>query len=924
MDWIAVSLRHVRAARVASLTLALFVLVTASLFGVAPRLLELAADQALRSRVAAAQSQVRNIQLLQRGRLPLDDPGTPLAEVDATGARLEGQFPEEIRSLLVDRYALVASPRWLGVPGRIDERSVKLRAQEAVAGHLHVIAGRLPEGPAEAPVEPAVDPSRLRLEVALTSASAHALGVDIGATLDLSLDPSDVLGSGRGQHAAITIEVVGVFEIVDPADAYWFDDSTLAKPSVRSPTPLVQIQDVTVLMAQASYPALMAVTADEGIAMRYTWRYSVDPARFASDGVEVIHDGMRRMESVFPASIAGGGNTLATELRTGLLGVIEEHLAGWRAVESVLAAVAVGAAAVALAALGLVIVLGAQRRRLSVAMWRGRGATRGQVYGSALAEGLLLVGPATLLALVLAIALVPSGPNLETICLALGTAGLGVVLVVATIPRDLIGPAAARAGEAVPPPRPSPRRLVLEGVFVALAVVGAFLLRQRGVQGVSSTGALTTSDPLIAAVPALLGIAGGLVAVRLFPIPARAMAALAARQRGLVAGLALRRVARGTSSQVVLLALLATTAVSAFSSAVLVHLDRGADTAAWYTVGADYSVTLEQGKLPDTLDAAALPGVEAVATADRGRATLSDGGHANLLAIDLADYSAVTSGTSGDPHVPAAMLVAADGTADIAAAPIPVIVSTSLAGGPHPLAVGTPFELRVGGRPVAAVVAAIRETFPTLPLSRPFIVASRQQLQAAAPGTVAGNAIAFLRAPGDAGPALRQAVAAVVPDAVVLSRVELTETARSSPATHAIVSGVSAAAIASALYAALAVTAALALIGAGRAVEVAHLRAMGISRREAAGLVIVENVPTLAIALAAGAALGYALFVVLRSGLGLSALLGSRVPVPIDPDAGQLALLALVVVVIGGVGISLAVALQGRVEPAAALRQAGE
>ena len=98
-----------------------------------------------------------------------------------------------------------------------------------------------------------------------------------------------------------------------------------------------------------------------------------------------------------------------------------------------------------------------------------------------------------------------------------------------------------------------------------LALVGAFLLRERGIRGTSSASALTGADPFIAVVPALVGIAAGIVAVRLLPIPMLLLSRLAAIRRDLVPVLALRRVTRGGTSGPVLVVLMATATIGAFS-----------------------------------------------------------------------------------------------------------------------------------------------------------------------------------------------------------------------------------------------------------------------------------------------------------------------------------------------------------------------
>ena len=141
-----------------------------------------------------------------------------------------------------------------------------------------------------------------------------------------------------------------------------------------------------------------------------------------------------------------------------------------------------------------------------------------------------------------------------------------------------------------------------------------------------------------------------------------------------------------------------------------------------------------------------------------------------------------------------------------------------------------------------------------------------------------------------------------------------------SPVTAAIVAGIALAAVIAGVYAALAVAAALALAGASRATEVAHLRMIGLSRRDALGLAIIEHGPTVLLAFVAGVGLGLGLFVLLEPGLGLDALVGSSLQVPLATDARQLALIFGGVLAIATIGIGLAAWTQRRGAAVAALR----
>jgi predicted lysophospholipase L1 biosynthesis ABC-type transport system permease subunit len=255
---------------------------------------------------------------------------------------------------------------------------------------------------------------------------------------------------------------------------------------------------------------------------------------------------------------------------------------------------------------------------------------------------------------------------------------------------------------------------------------------------------------------------------------------------------------------------------------------------------------------------------------------------------------------------------------------VPVLMSSSVVGRADGVKIGEQFELAVNGLNYQAVAIAARETFPTMPTGALFAIASRQQLKAIHPEAQLIAATMFLDAPESSGAAIRDAVAAVAPGATVQGRAEVAKSFRDSPVTAAIVVGIALAGVVAALYAALAVAAALALAGDSRALEVAHLRALGLSPRGALGLVIVEHGPIVAIALVAGIALGLGLFVLLEPGLGMDALVGSRIDVPLTADPRQLAIILTSVLAITIVGIGLAAWMQRRSTPVAALRRGFE
>ena len=178
-------------------------------------------------------------------------------------------------------------------------------------------------------------------------------------------------------------------------------------------------------------------------------------------------------------------------------------------------------------------------------------------------------------------------------------------------------------------------------------------------------------DPLIAAVPALVGIAAGILVVRLYPIPLAAVAWLAARGRGLVPMLAARRAREGGAASAVLLVLLATATVGAFAATALDHLDRGAEVAAWQEVGASWRIQQPNGALPIAMDPAALPDVEVASSVFQGIVPVDLTGPQSIVVIpEAANLEAVLAGTPIEPAFPAGFATPASG-------PIPAIVSRS-------------------------------------------------------------------------------------------------------------------------------------------------------------------------------------------------------------------------------------------------------
>jgi len=381
-----------------------------------------------------------------------------------------------------------------------------------------------------------------------------------------------------------------------------------------------------------------------------------------------------------------------------------------------------------------------------------------------------------------------------------------------------------------------------------------------------------------------------------------------------VALLATRRAADGGAGSAVLLVLLATATVGAFAAVSLDNLDRGADLAAWQAVGADYRIEAPSGGLPASLDPAALPGAEAVASQFQGLVQVNlNGPQVLFAAVEGENLRKVLAGTPAAPAFPPGFATPGNG-------PIPAIVSRRLVDNPRGVQPGETFHMTVQGYDLEYRADAVVDDFPGLPPGRSFVVAAREQFLARAPEARIVPTQLYVRAPPSAAEGLREHVTAVGPSVTVTSQAEDAAARRASPVTGAVRSLILVAALVTAGYAALGVAAALALSGLARTQETAHLRTLGLTGRQAGALLLAEHGPITLAAFVAGGLLGAALFALLRPAMGIGMLVGAPIEVPVVLEPALLLAILATMIVVVGFGLWLGAVLQRRVAPTAALR----
>ncbi|WP_093611202.1 hypothetical protein [Streptomyces indicus] len=412
-------------------------------------------------------------------------------------------------------------------------------------------------------------------EMAVSTRTRDALKLRVGQSVRL--------GEGGLRDIDATVVVVGVFAA--PDTRILREEPLLAAPSPRTGGGYEA-------MALTAPGAILELQAQARVRLTAQWgvRLNLDDEQArAYAGTEgrarlqraLIASSELAAEQFCPMSTFGGlacqlGRQPATgmDVDTVLPAAVDEFGRQWTQGQAVIAFGLATLAVVALAA-AVVTALLALRRRLDVhRLQRARGAS---AFGLAAARaGHTLPGALLGLAAGLALAAL-AGEGVATARGVLAALGCWLLLPLVTF-------FAVRDGALLHAKSPSlrGRRVVAEAALLLLAAAGVWALHARG------TRAEAGPDPLLAAVPALLGFAAVVVLVRCYPPPVRLLARWAARRRGAVALVALLRAAKEAPARALaLLVLVVTLAGAVFGGLVAGTLTDGRVEGARWRAGAD-------------------------------------------------------------------------------------------------------------------------------------------------------------------------------------------------------------------------------------------------------------------------------------------------------------------------------------------------
>ena len=881
--------------------LALLVLAASLLLTATPHLANRHTDQGLRDRIGALSHRTRDVSYLAR-RLVDESPSSlrPSAAADRL-ADLRRDLPAPLRARLAGAwYSSQIGPDGVAAsgadldPNRPPPR-LSLRDQSDAQANVRMVAGTWPDR------QRVIDRP---IPAAVSVAVAEAFGLHVGSRLRLRVSRLSV--------STVDVDIVGVFEAIDPTAPVWAE-----QPEVHTPyTPEGEDPPEpwrAVMLTDARGVGAAAIRLSQ---VTYTWRFRVV---HSSLDMAVLPE---LTKAVFDARVqtAVTGATTLTELDAQMSHYANE-------VAAVRAVLAVVQASILATLVGLVLLASAasvQRRRAELDLLRARGTSLLRLALMVLLESGLTVTVAVVAGFLVG-RQVPGRPGpMDWLLLVFGAAAMLAMPMFAVMAHRRFSAAAPRTE--LSRRRLSARRMTAELTLVGVTVVGVFLVRRRGLAIGSDV------DIYLALVPTLLGAAAALIALRAFPYPMRMVVTLAARARGAVPFLGLARAGRAaTTSTGPLAVLVVAVSVGVFSASVAATVSAGRDRAADLAVPGDAFLQGRQFTRDTTARIAAVPGVTAVAaTAVHHNTRLAageqpgtaTGDYVSVIVVDGPALAAVLRASGLPQRLPPVLIEARPGPG-----PVPALVSPGVAALLRDVGGLTVEQERYGFR-----VAVVADTFPGLPIgTNGFVVLPLQALTRQPLPT--GFAIAGTRY----DPATLLSVAdegqrARLTDGPTAGPL-VPATLRTHAAARAALDGAGVDPLLSTTFTAGAAgSGALALLAVGfvvvlgartRRQALSRLRMLGLSSGQGRRLLAYELVPLSALGAVVGAVVGVALPVLVGPALGLSTFTGG-VPAPSRLDPG-LGLGAVVLVVVAmGLAVVLEAAIDRRARLGEVLRVGGE
>ncbi|MFI0484024.1 FtsX-like permease family protein [Actinomadura sp. 9N215] len=648
------------------------------------------------------------------------------------------------------------------------------------------------------------------LRVMVSKKYADQLGYKVG---------DRITAGGAPEGTTLRVQITGLYAPVNAADPYWTPRARILHSTSESVGGAegLKADAGTALIDGAGYARLARTP---GWYFTFSWRFPVRPeaikagdARATAGEMDAFRSAVRGRTGIFPCSVVAALddrlNAFADRLRTA---------------ESVLGLALGGLAAVAAGV--LLLAAGLLGERLRPVLWtmRARGASLRQLAVPAAGLTALAVVPSAALGYA-AGRLLDAGPPQPSSIYAVAAPVVAVLVVsIVMVLRERyagVGSSSGRRDDLVSA-RPSRRRFVLDAMLVALAVIGAVLLRQRG----ETAG----TDPLIAAVPVLLGAALAVLVLRVYPYLLRGAGPFLRRRRGAVAFIGVARASRQSLvGALPLVVLLLAATVAGFTATVDTALRNGQERASWAEVGAE--ARIEAGPMDDAR-LHRIRGVPGVTGAVRARVitevtTQSNTAPMTVVGVDLAAYRDLAPAVPGVPRSSGALAS-------------PLAVRTM---GPGGVTLS-----RAGMDPIRVESPGVIEHFPGQPRGSAFVIVPYKAIA----GSTGFPSQVFVSGSGlDA-----ERLSAAAPGRGVQIRQDVLRSMTGTPLVSVVRDTFRDGSIIGGAFGLLAVLLVLVVGARARGRTVAHLRALGLSRRQSRGLALVEIAPVLLCAVGAGWVLG--------------------------------------------------------------------
>ncbi|HEX6686494.1 MAG TPA: FtsX-like permease family protein [Candidatus Limnocylindrales bacterium] len=507
----------------------------------APKVANRLTDEALRARIDSLPFQVKD--LTYRVTPNANGPLRP-QHAEARLAQQRQAVSSDLTSRFSDSWYAVTTPleTTLGVETGLGKPpNFGLRAGGGLRQASRMVQGRWPDNTRELP----------RVEVALSEVSAQILNYRVGSDFGIV---------NNRNRPPVRVRVVGIFTPIDENAPIW-DSEPFA---VRAYAPQSDEETYQALFL-TDIPGMSRVDLG-GVAVAYEWRFRLDLSGLDMTALPVLLPALldARRQGIFEATAETGLDTALTRFADNA-----------RSSQAMFAVVQAGTLATLAGLVLLSARLSANRRREEFALLRARGAAMGTVGWRVALELLPVVPLAAFIGGYLG-SLAPGRTGETELLLAAFTA-------IALLALPILAMIASRrlTEERADRPRAGVKRRTAEIGVLALAALGIWLLRRRGLE----------LDLYLVAVPVLLATAAAVITLRLIPAPLALAGRIAARGRGTVAFLGLIRAGRSTPATLGPVAvLIVAVCTTVFSIGIAGTVEQARDRAADHDIPGDVFV----------------------------------------------------------------------------------------------------------------------------------------------------------------------------------------------------------------------------------------------------------------------------------------------------------------------------------------------